>query len=156
MSSTTGQIRSGTHSFDQTIANLKQGVDSAKTMQAEVSGQIARTAKSFAAYNQASVAALVQAGQILATGSQDLFRQTAEANRLAFTGTLVGIRAVAGTKTVKERIELQANLFRTSAIWAVSQSSRFARASIDLTERASAPLKARAVATAEEMTAPKA
>ena len=103
-----------------------------------------------------SVAALVQAGQILATGSQDLFRQTAEANRLAFTGTLVGIRAVAGTKTVKERIELQANLFRTSAIWAVSQSSRFARASIDLTERASAPLKARAVATAEEMTAPKA
>ncbi len=56
MSSTTGQIRSGTHSFDQTIANLKQGVDSAKTMQAEVSSQIARTAKSFAAYNQASEA----------------------------------------------------------------------------------------------------
>lgn len=156
MSSTTGQISSDTRSFDQTIANLDQGMDAAKTMQAEVSGQIARTAKSFAVHNQASAAAFVQAGQILATGSQDLFRQAAEANRLAFTETLAGIRAVAGAKTAKERIELQANLFRTSAIWAVSESSRFARASIDLTEIASAPLKARAVAAAEAMAAPKA
>lgn len=63
---------------------------------------------------------------------------------------------MAGAKTVKDRIELQANLFRTSAIWAVSESSRFARPSIDLTERASAPLTARAVAAAEAMAAPKA
>ncbi len=156
MSSTTGQISSETHSFDQTVANLKQGADAAKTMQAEVSGHIARAAISFAAYNQASAAAYVQAGQILATGSQDLSRQTAESTQLAFTETLAGIRAVAGAKTFKEWIELQANLFRTSAIRAVSEGSRFAHASIDLTESASAPLIARAVAAAETMAAPKA
>jgi len=156
MSSTIGQISSATHSFDQTVTNLKQGMDSAKTVQAELSGQVARSAKSFADFNQASAAAFVQAGQILATGSQDLFRQAAEANRLAFAETLAGIRAVAGAKTAKDRIELQANLFRTSAIWAVSESSRLARASIDLAESASAPLTARAAAAAEAVAALKA
>ena len=127
-----------------------------KTIQAEVSGKVVQTAKSFAAFHQASIAAYVQASQILATGSQNLFRQTSESNRLAFTETLVGIRAVASAKTFKERIELQANFFRTSAIWAVSKSSRFAHPSIDLTESASAPLKAHAVAFAEALTASKA
>ena len=63
---------------------------------------------------------------------------------------------MASAKTVKERVELQTRLFRTSATWAVSESGRFAYASIDLTERASAPLTARAVAAAEAMIAPKA
>ena len=156
MSSTAGQISSDTLSFDRNIANLQKGVDAAKTLQAETSSYIERSAQSFVAHHQSSVAAFVQACQVLATGSQDLFRQAAEANRLAFTETLAGIRAVAGAKTHKDRIELQANLFRTSAIWAVSESSRFARASIDLTESVSAPLTARAIAAAEAMTAPKA
>lgn len=74
MSSTTGQISSETHSFDQTMTNLKQGMNSAKTMQAEVSGKVVQTAKGLSDFNQASAAAFVQAGQILATGSQDLCR----------------------------------------------------------------------------------
>lgn len=156
MSSTIGQISNATHSFDQTVTNLKQGMDSAKTVQAELSGQVARTAKSFADFNQASAAAFVQASQIFASGSQDLFRQAAESTQTAIAETLTGIRALAGAKTAKDRIELQANLFRTSAIWAVSESSRFARASIDLAESASAPLTARAVAAAEVVAAPKA
>ena len=61
---------------------------------------------------------------------------------------------MASATTVKERIELQTMLFRTSATWAVSESSRFTYASPDLTESASAPLKARVVAAA--MIAPKA
>ena len=47
-------------------------------MQAEVSGKVVQTAKGVAAFNQASFAAYVQASRILATVSQDLFRQTAE------------------------------------------------------------------------------
>lgn len=156
MSSTIDQISYEPHSFKRTIAELKQGVDSAKTLQAEVSGNAVQTVKSLAASNQASLAAFVQASQILADGSKDLFRQTAESTRSVFTETLAGIRAVAGAKTFKERMELQATLFRTSATWAVSENSRFALASIDLTERASGPLKARAVAAVAAMAAPKA
>ena len=156
MSSTAGQISSDTPSFDRNVANLQKGVDAAKTVHAVTSSYIEQSAQSFVAHNQSSVAAFAQACQVLATGSQELFRPAAEANRLAFTETLAGIRAVVGAKTHKDRIELQANLFRTSAIWAVSESSRFARASIDQSESLSAPLTARAIAAAEAMTAPKA
>ena len=156
MSSTTAQISRDAHPFDRIIADLKQGIDSTKTLQAEVSGKVVGTAKNVATFNQASFAASVQAGQILAAGSQDLFRQTVESTQSAFTEILAGVSAVADAKTVKERIELQTSLVRASAIRALSESSRFARASIDLTETASAPLKARAVVAAEAMAAGKA
>jgi hypothetical protein len=55
-------------------------------------------------------------------------------------------------KTLKEGIELQASLARTSAHWAVSEGSRFAQAGIDLAEKASAPLTARAALAAETLT----
>ena len=146
MSSTSDQISHEPHLSDRTIADLKQGVESAKTMQTEVSGKVVQTAKSVAAFNQVSFAAYVQASRIFATGSQSLFRQTTESTRSALIETFAGVRAMASAKTVKERIELQTTLFRTSATWAVSESGRFAHASIDLIESASAPLKSRAVA----------
>lgn len=154
MSSTTDQISHEPQLFDRTTADLKQGVESAKTMQAEVSSKVVQTAKNVTAFNQASFAAYVQASQNFAAGPQDLFRQTAESTRSAFTETFAGVRAMVGAKTLKERIELQTTLFRTSATWAVSESGRFAHASIDLIESASAPLKARAMAAA--VIAPKA
>ncbi|MGI4939684.1 MAG: phasin family protein [Janthinobacterium lividum] len=84
-------------------------------MQTEVSGKVVRTAKSVAISNQASFAAYVQASQNFATGSQDLFRQTAESIWSAFTETFAGVRAMVNAKSVKEHIELQTTLFRTSA-----------------------------------------
>ena len=100
--------------------------------------------------------AYVQASWTLATGSQGLLLQTAESTRSAFTETFAGVYTMASATTVKERIELQTTFFRMSATRAVSEGSRFARASIDLAESASAPLQARAVAAAEAVAALKA
>ena len=156
MPSTTAQISSDTYLFDRIVADLKQCIDFAKALQAEVAGKVVGTAKSVATFNQASFAASVRAGQILAAGSQDLFRQTVESNQSAFTEIFAGVSAAADTKTVKERIDLQTHLVRTSAIRAMSEGSRFAHASIDLTETASVPLKAHAVAAAKAVAALKA
>ena len=68
MSSTTDQITHEPQLFDRTIADLKQGVESAKTMQAEVSSKVVQTAKNVTAFNQASFTAYVQASQNFAAG----------------------------------------------------------------------------------------
>jgi hypothetical protein len=132
------------HAFD-----LKQGVAYASAATAETSEKAIKSAKDFAAFNQASLKALAQAGQIMITGSQDLFRQMAASSQSAFAEAMSGFQALASAKTVKERVELQASLTRTSASRAVSEGSRFAQASIELLQRASAPLTDSAALAAE-------
>ncbi len=141
--------RTASQSFDSTVADLKNGADSATAAYGAMSEKATKTAADLTAFNRGTLEALAQAGQIFAAESQDLFRQAAEAGQTAFTESLNNLRAIASAKTLKERFELQANFVRTSAISAVSEGSRFARAGIDLAEKASAPIAARAYLAAE-------
>lgn len=150
MSSTTEAAVQPTN-FDRTVAGLKKGVQSAAAVQAQASEQVIRTSKEVAVFGQGTVEAFVQAAQIYARGSQDLFRQARETSQAAVVETLNGLRAIATAKTPKEQIELQANFVRSSAIWAVREYSRFAQAGIELAEQVSAPLVARAVVAAESL-----
>lgn len=140
-------------SFERTVADLKQNVQTATTAQAEVSERAVKVSKDFAAFSQGTLEAFAQASQIYARGSQDLFRQMAESSQAAFAETLATVRALVTAKTVKERLELQTNFVRTSATRAVSESSRFATAGIELAEKVAAPLTARAVVAAEAIAA---
>ena len=65
-------------------------------------------------------------------------------------------QALASAKSVKEGLELQASLASTSATRVMSEGSRFVQASIDLVQKASAPLTARAALAAETFSALKA
>jgi hypothetical protein len=129
--------------------DVKQGVAYATAATADASEKAIKTAKDFTAFNQASLAAFTRAGQILTAGSQDLFRQMAVSTQMAFAEAMSGFQALASAKTVKERLELQASLVSASAARAVSEGSRFAQASIDLVQKASAPLTDRATLAAE-------
>ena len=141
--------RTASQSFNETVNDLKHGADSATAAYSAMSEKAAKTATDLTAFNRGTLEALAQAGQIFAAESQELFRQAAEAGQTAFTEGLSNLRAIASAKTVKERLELQANFVRTSAISAVSEGSRFARAGIDLAEKVSAPIAARAYLAAE-------
>ncbi len=141
-------------SFNETVADLKHGADSATAAYGAMSEKAAKTATDLTAFHRGTLEALAQAGQIFAAESQDLFRQAAEAGQAAFTESLNNLRAIATAKTVKQRLELQANFIRSSAILTVSEGSRFARASIDLAEKASAPLTARVYLAAETFAKP--
>jgi len=142
-------------SFERTVADLKQGISAATAAQAEASDKVFKTGKDVLAFQQANVEAFVQAGQVFGAGMQGLVRQAVESGQAAFAETLSGLRAIATAGSVKERIELQGNLVRTSAVWAVSEGSRFAHAGIELAEKVAAPLTARAIAAAELMTSAK-
>lgn len=145
-----------TVSFERTVADLKAGIANATAAQAEASDKVFKTSKDILAFQQATIEAIVQASQIFAAGAQDLFRQAFESNQSAFAETLNGVRAIATATSIKERIELQGNLVRTSAVWSVSEGSRFAHAGIELAEKVAAPLTARVIAATEFAIAAKA
>jgi hypothetical protein len=133
--------------------DLNQGVPYATAAGAEASEKAVKAAKDFVALNQASLRAIAQAGQILTAGSQDLIRQMAASSQSAFAEAMSGFQALARARTLQETFELQASLARTSAAWAMSEGSRFAQASKDLIQKASAPLAASAATAAETFAA---
>jgi hypothetical protein len=138
--------------FEATIASLKQGVDAAVAAQTEASARVIKTAKDVAAFNQGSFAATGEASRILAAGLTDLFRQIAASSQEAFADASSSLRAITTAATVQEKLELQTNFVRTSTTRAVSEASRFARAGVELADKASAPLLARATLAVETLT----
>lgn len=149
-------ITTATKTAQPSALDLKQGVAYATAATADASEKAINAAKDFAAFNQASMKAFTQAGQILTAGTQDLFRQMAASSQSAFAETMSVFQALASAKSVKEGLELQASLASTSATRVMSEGSRFVQASIDLVQKASAPLTARAALAAETFSALKA
>ena len=138
--------------FNDTVGNIKQSVEAATAAQSHASERVWQSGKEFAAFNRSVLQAYLEAGQIYAHGSQDLFRQVAESTQAAFLETLNNIRAVAAAKTVKERIELQANFVRSTALRTVAENNRFANAGIDLAEKVAAPITTVTITAAESST----
>jgi hypothetical protein len=148
--------QAASQSFDRTAAGLKNGVASATQIYRTVSEKAATTAADLTAFNQGTFEAFTQAGQILATEAQDLFRQMAASSQTAHNEGLTNFRALVSAKTVKQCLELQATIARTAAIWTVTESSRFAQAGIALAEKAMAPVTARTYLAAEKFSTPSA
>jgi len=145
---------SASQTFDRTVSDLKSGVDSATAAYSTMSEKAAKTATDLTSFGKGTLEAVAQASQIFAAEAKDMLQQAAAVNQAAFTESLNNMRAIASAKTLKQRLELQANFARTSAIWAISESSRFARATVDLAEKASAPIAARAYLAAEKFSVP--
>jgi hypothetical protein len=142
--------------FESTVSDLKEGVAYATKAQTEASEKAAKTAKDLVAFNQASIDAFNKAGKLLASGSMDMMNKMAASSQAATAECLAGLRSLVLAKTAKERFELQLSLTRATAEWALTETSKFGKASIALTEEASAPLIAHAVNIAETLTALKA
>lgn len=151
MSSSLYSPNADAFSFDRTVSSLKQGMESASTATSDASQKATQAGKDFMVYSQGNMEAFAQASQLFVAGSQDLFRQMAEAGQTAVQEAMGSLRAVSLAKTAKERIELQATFARTAAIHAVTESARIAQSAIDLAERVSNPLVARTVIAVEAM-----
>ncbi len=81
------------------IADLKQGAATAAAAQAQASEKAMSTAKDFATFNQGTLEAVTQACQILAAGSQDLFRQMVQSSQAVLTEAASGFHALVAAKT---------------------------------------------------------
>ena len=110
-------------SFDRTIADVKQGVASAASAQADLTSKATQAGKDLVVFNQGNMEAVAQACQVFAAGSQDLLRQMAEAGQAAMHEALTSMKAIAGAKTPKAMVELQATFLRSTAIQAITEGA---------------------------------
>lgn len=105
--------------------------------------QAVKSAEEIVSFSQGNFEAMMKAGQIWAAGVQDLhktFAATAQAQVEAAMGTM---KALTSVKSLKEAMDLQATLARSSLETVVTESGKLTDASIKLAEQTMAPLTAR-------------
>ncbi len=143
--------------LDRTVAGLKDGIATAtvNVEQAQASlrdgmGKAVATAEEMFAFSRGNFDALTRSGQILATGMQDIGQSVATAAKASLDETIGTFKAMAGVKSVKEAMDLHANLLRSAMERAVSQASQLTDSSIKLSEQSLAPLSARLSLAAEK------
>ena len=108
-----------------------------------------KTAEEIVAFGQGNLEAWVKASQILATGFQDLVKQTAVTAQSGVEEAMSAFRALSQARSVTEAVELQSSLARTSLDKAVSHTGTLAEASYRLAEQAMAPITQRLSVAAE-------
>lgn len=143
--------------FESTVAALRNSAAGAvagfDTTQHKVQAsmeQAVKSAEEIVSFSQGNFEAMMKAGQIWAAGVQDLhktFAATAQAQMEATMGTM---KALASVKSLKEAMDLQASLARTSLEAAVSEGGKLTDASMKLAEQTMAPLTARVTLAVEK------
>lgn len=102
-----------------------------------------RTPEEFVSFGQGNLEAFVKSGQIWAAGMQDITKQLAATAQAQFDETLSVYKAFAGAKSLREVVDMQAALVRTTVEKAVTQSGQVAEAGLKLAEQTMAPIAAR-------------
>jgi len=124
---------------DANEAKVKQGMEKAM-----------KTAEEFVAFGQGNVEAFMKSSQIWAAGVQDLSKQVAATAQANFDQTMSTFKAMSTIKSLKDALELQAGLARSTMEKTMAESGRLTDASLKLTEQAMAPIAARVTLAVEK------
>ena len=125
--------------FEQTHTEIKSNMDKAF-----------KTAEDFVSFGQANVEAVVKSGQIWTAGMQDLSKTFAGLAQAQMDHTVATWKALAGIKSLKDAMDLQSSLARTSVESAMAETGKLTDASIKLAEQAIAPITARVTLAVEK------
>jgi phasin family protein len=143
--------------IEKTLGAIKDGVTGAvaglEKTQAEVKvnmDKVMKSAEDFVSFGQGNVEAFVKSGQIWAAGVQTLsksFAATAQAQMDAAVSTM---KALAGVKSLKDAVDLQTSLARTSVEVVMAETGKLTDASMKLAEETIAPITARVTLAVEK------
>jgi phasin family protein len=125
-------VAKATAGFEASQAQVKEGVEKAM-----------KTAEEFVAFGQGNLEAIMKAGQIWATGMQDLSKHVAAAAQASLDEGMSAFKALSGVKSLKDAFELQSSYARAALEKSLAESGKLTDASIKLTEQALAPITAR-------------
>jgi phasin family protein len=126
------------------------GVTEAQAKMKEGMEKAMKTAEEMVAFGQGNVEAVLKSGQIWAAGVQDISKQVAVSAQASIDETLSTFRAMTSVKSLKDAMDLQANLARSTLEKALAESGKLTDASFKLTEQALAPLTARVTLAMEK------
>ena len=127
----------------ETQTKMKDGMDKAM-----------KTAEELLAFNQGNLEAVMKSGQIWSAGMQDLSRQMAATAQASFEETVSTFKALSGVKSLKDAIDLQASLARSTMEKSFSEFGKLTDASFKLAEQTLAPLTARMTLAVEKFAKP--
>jgi phasin family protein len=125
--------------FTETQVKMKEGVEKAM-----------KTAEELVSFGQGNLEAILKSGQIWAAGWQDLSKQVAATAQASFEETMSTFKALTSVKSLKDAMDLQANLARSTVEKTLTETGKLTDASFKLTEQAIAPLTARVTLAVEK------
>ena len=102
-----------------------------------------KTTEDFVAFGQGNIEAYMKASQIWTAGIQDLSKQFAATAQSSFNDSMATFKAMSSVKSVKDAVELQTALARSTIEKTLAESGKLTDASLKLTEQAMAPISAR-------------
>jgi phasin family protein len=136
--------------FDQTVAALKDGMTGAvagiEKTQTEMKANMEKAFKSaeeLVSFSQGNMEAVVKSGQIWAAGVQEFTKSFASLAQAQMDQTVSVWKAMSGVKSLKDAMDLQSNLARTTVEAAMSETGKMTDASMKLAEQTFAPITAR-------------
>ena len=112
-----------------------------------------KTPQEFMTFGQANVEAFVKSSQIFATGMQDISKLMAATAQATMDETMSTFRAMTTVKSVKEAIDLQATLARSTMEKAMAQTGQVAETTFKVAEQAMAPITSRVTLAVESFKA---
>ncbi|GAB6053451.1 hypothetical protein JCM17960_22710 [Magnetospira thiophila] len=130
-------------SYEKAVAMTKEGVDNASKMQ----GEAVKGYEDMMTFGQAQLQAWIVASNIFVKGSQQVAQECMKMAQTAMDGNLANTKALFACKDVKELVDLQASVTRSSYESLLADSRKLAEMSVRVTEQAFAPLAERANAT---------
>ena len=107
------------------------------------------TAEEMMSFQQGNFEAFVKSGQIWAAGLQDFGRSWAATMQAQMDETMGTVKAMTSVKSMREAVELQSTLARSSIDKVVSEGGKMTDASMKLAEQTLAPITARLSLAAE-------
>ena len=146
-----------TKGIEATVANLKDGMAKASAGISETQAKVKegmekamKTAEELMAFSQGNVEAFMKSGQIWTAGMQDLSKQMAATAQASFDETMSTFKAMTSVKSLKDAMDLQANLARSALEKTMAESGRLTDVSFKLTEQTMAPITARVTLAVEK------
>jgi phasin family protein len=131
------------------VAKANAGVSLTQAKVKENMDKAMRSAQDLMAFSQGNFEAMIKSGQIWAAGVQDISKQFAASAQAHMDEGMSAFKALSSVKSLKEAIDLQSSLARSSVEKAVSETGRLTDASLKLAEEAIAPLTARVTLAVE-------
>ena len=151
----------GAKGIEQTVAALKDGMAQAAAGMEKTQAKVKegmekamKTAEEFVTFGQGNLEAVMKAGQIWASGVQDLSKQFAATAQASFEESMATFKALTTVKSLKEAIDLQTGLTRTAIEKTLAESGKLTDASVKLTEQVMAPITARVTMAVEKFAKP--
>jgi phasin family protein len=101
-------------------------------------------------FSQGNVEAVLKSSQIWATGVQDLSKHFAATAQAQLDETMATVKALSSVKSLKEAMDLQAQLAKTAMEKMIAESGKLTDASMKLAEQTIAPIAARVTLATEK------